>query len=895
MAGTGLTPERWRTTEEILLAVWDAPAEAREGLLLERCAGDSELLDYLRELMAAQLAADQWTAPGAALSSDGVAPAGTARRVGPFEIERMIGRGGMGAVYLAHRADGQFEQKVAVKLIGLPFELEAFRQSFRRERQILAGLDHPHITRLLDGGVTTDGDLYLAMEYVDGIAIDVYCRRPGHTVEESLRLFQQVCSAVQYSHQNLIVHRDIKPSNILVTSTGNAKLLDFGTATLVAGADTTQTGTGLMTVAYASPEQLRGEAVSTLSDVYSLGAVLFEMLAGRKAFDGGLGARLADERPPLLPESLGGELQQILQKALAPAPAQRYASVEQLSEDVRRYLDGEPVLAHPPGLWYRTAKFVRRNRLAVAGAALLVVTLAGGVAATLWQARLTRAAQLRAERRFNDVRQLAHYLVFDIHSGLERLPGSTTLEKQVVERSLRYLDALAAENASDPALRLEMAEAYQKLGDVLGNPFTNSIGDRKAALAIYPKALALANSVAAQEPRNARARQLVASIELHYGGTQYFGGDREAGKAMVARAVEQLKGLLAEAPKDADLLLAVANGLTFQAARMQDGGGFTDETHAAECEKLYDQASAYINTALAQNPGDVRCLRQLAQNEWNSAFLWGSVNPLRSIQHSQSALQAIDRIPADEQGNVEVRRLRGNILKNIGWAHGQLSQFKEALANTDQAGEILHSLLSADPSNTSAMYQVSAIHRNRGIIRNYAKDSRGAIEDFEVAAGLLAELSRRDAANTNYQVVRADLLGRIGTMEHNLGREAVAIQKVGEAQQIMKRLADAPKAPPIQLMTACSWLTETVVVSLRDPKTALPYCQRGVELTEGKDMEAWNRLAVAQYALKDYKAAVRSMEKVMSMMPANVAGQPKSRQRQTTEDLLVQYRKAAGH
>ena len=363
---------------------------------------------------------------------------------------------------------------------------------------------------------------------------------------------------------------------------------------------------------------------------------------------------------------------------------------------------------------------------------------------------------------------------------------------------------------------------------------------------------------------------------------------------MVARAVEQLKKLLEDAPKDADLMLAVANGVSFQAARMQDGGGFTDETHAVECEKLYDQATTLINAALTQRPGDVRCLRQLAQNELSSGFLWGSVNPLKAIAHTQASLRAIDLVPAEEQSNVEVRRLRGNIFKNLGWAYGQLSRFKEALANTDQAEEILQALLSADPNNTSAMYQVSAIHRNRGIIRSYAKDMHGAITDFDAAAALLGELSRRDAANTNYQVVRADLLARVGTLEHNLGHEPTAILKTSQAQEIMKRLADAPKAPPIQLMTACTWLSETVVVSLRDAKAALPYCQRAVEVTEGKDMEAWNRLAAAQYGVKDYQAAVQSMEKVMAMTPPAVPGQPKSRQRQTTEELLVQYRKAAG-
>jgi tetratricopeptide (TPR) repeat protein len=192
------------------------------------------------------------------------------------------------------------------------------------------------------------------------------------------------------------------------------------------------------------------------------------------------------------------------------------------------------------------------------------------------------------------------------------------------------------------------------------------------------------------------------------------------------------------------------------------------------------------------------------------------------------------------------------------------------------------------------MYQVSAIHRNRGIIRGYAKDSRGAIEDFERAAGLLGELSRRDPGNTNYLVVRADLLARVGTLDHQLGREPAAIQKTSEAQQIMKRLADAPKAPPIQLMTACTWLTETVVVSLRDAKAGLSYCQRAVDATEGKDMEAWNRLAAAQYGVKDYAAATESLGKVLAMMPPAEPGKPKSRQRQSAEELMVKYRRQAG-
>ena len=232
MPGPQLTPERWRTTEEILLAAWDVLPERRDELLQERCAGDAALLADVRALLAAHEAAQLWTPPASGESTDESTVESATRRAGPFKLERLIGRGGMGAVYLAHRVDGHFDQKVAIKLIGLPFELESFRERFRRERQILATLDHPNISRLLEGGVTADGELYLAMEYIDGVPIDVYCAQSGRSLSDRLRLFRQVCAAVQYAHQNLIIHRDIKPSNILVTPDGTAKLLDFGTAKL---------------------------------------------------------------------------------------------------------------------------------------------------------------------------------------------------------------------------------------------------------------------------------------------------------------------------------------------------------------------------------------------------------------------------------------------------------------------------------------------------------------------------------------------------------------------------------------------------------------------------------------------------------------------------------------
>ncbi len=321
---------RWHLLQDIFHDLSAVPQEERAALLTARCDGDGELRKQVEALLDAS---EKETAMRAVselsneaspelLDVDSFAlPMGL--RMGPYQIEKLLGRGGMGAVYLAHRADGEFAQKVAIKIIGLPFEIDALRERFRQERQILAGLNHPNITRLLDGGVTGDGQLYLVMEYVDGVPIDV---APGD-LNAKLDWFNDVCAAVQYAHQNLVVHRDLKPSNILVDSSGAAKLLDFGSAKLLAGAEVTRSRFNMITFAYSSPEQLRGEPATTLSDVYSLGAVLYRLVAGEEPFGEDLVSRLKEQESSsiLLPKPLPGDLDAIARKALSPTPRERYS------------------------------------------------------------------------------------------------------------------------------------------------------------------------------------------------------------------------------------------------------------------------------------------------------------------------------------------------------------------------------------------------------------------------------------------------------------------------------------------------------------------------------------------------------------------------------------------
>jgi serine/threonine protein kinase len=403
--------------EAIFHEALGASDEERAALIEIRCGSDASLAAEVRSLLDACKAEESATASRHTSTVNGSGGMPYWKRIGPYEIDRLLGRGGMGAVYLAHRADGEFAQKVAVKIIGLPFELDVLRERFRQERQILAGLNHPNITRLLDGGVTGDGQLYLVMEYVDGVPID---SAPGD-INAKLDWFRDVCAAVQYAHQNLIVHRDLKPSNILVDASGTAKLLDFGSAKFLAGVDVTRTRFNMITLSYASPEQLRGEPATTLSDVYSLGAVLYQLIAGEKPFGEDLVSRLRDEESGgiTLPKVLPGDLDVIVRKALAPSPAERYSTIEQLAEDVRRFRAGEAVLAHAPSFRYQAGKFARRNKLALGAGLLLLLTMLSGIVGVLWQNRTAVAERRKAEARAEDLRKLSDSLLSEIDDAIQ--------------------------------------------------------------------------------------------------------------------------------------------------------------------------------------------------------------------------------------------------------------------------------------------------------------------------------------------------------------------------------------------------------------------------------------------------------------------------------------------
>ena len=452
------------------------------------------------------------------------------RRLGPYELREALGAGGMGEVYRASRADAEYQQQVAVKLVRAGLDITYISARLRAERQILATLEHPNIARLLDGGTTADGIPYLVMELVDGLPIDRYCEEHQLDIPARLQLFGQVCSAVQYAHRRMVIHRDIKPRNILVTRDGVPKLLDFGVAKILDpgavpnSADVTLNAQKLLTPGYASPEQLSGELITSASDVYSLGIILYELLAQMHPFVGVKQEPLEMLRAQLeaAPQSpsrvtrrrIGADLDNIVLMALRKEPERRYATVEQFADDIHRYMQRRPIIARRDTFLYRSSVFARRHKFSVAAASVVALLLVGGIVVTWHEARLAEAQRARAEQRFDEVRKLANALIFDIHDSIRYLSGASGSRRLLAKTAAGYLDSLSRDAANDPALQRELAAAYERLGDVQGQPREVNEGDYIGATESYQHALALRMAALAAEPHNSDARR---DILVNYG------------------------------------------------------------------------------------------------------------------------------------------------------------------------------------------------------------------------------------------------------------------------------------------------------------------------------------------------------------------------------------------
>ena len=916
------TTESFLRIETIFHEALDAPADTRSRLITERCGADTALITEVLALLEASLAEESETESRRAAKDeqpgDESAPHRGRIRIGPYEVDRLLGRGGMGAVYLANRVDGQFEQQVAIKLIDLPLATDVFRERFRQERQILAGLQHPFIARLLDGGVTGDGDPYLAMEYVKGVPITRFCETRELAIPQRLRLFKSVCEAVQFAHQNLVVHRDLKPDNILVAEDGTPRLLDFGTAKLVsptlAGPESEMTRQGYQTFTpqYASPEQVFGNPITTASDTYSLGVLLYLLLTGKlpyelKEMTTAEMVRVICTEPARKPglainseEKLDIDLEAILTKALRKEPADRYKTAEQMSSDIQDFLDGRPVAARRGTFQYRAAKFVRRNRLALTGAAVLAFTLLAGVAGVLWQYRVATEERRKAQARSADLRELSNSLLSELDEAIKQLPGSTGVQKILVMRVLEHLDRMSKDAEGDRATQLDLMDAYTRLGNLQGNPYYQNLGDPAGGLLSIDKAIGISGTAIeanrglggndrgqTREEVRALTRALATALgsrsEILFG----IGRTQEAVAAMQA-AVQSWDRLIASPTASPELLTEVAaNYGTLGDLLGQPGtASLGDRSGALDA---YKKTIALDKRALAIDPKFPRALRGVALLEMKIASVEMETDPAQALKDFGLALQRVDAIPKSDQSDLTTLRLRAMILRKEANAMSEQGHYSEAFPLFDQVLELHKDLSEKDPQDLRALQDLNVILDDEAVAYENAADptlaepsasstatlreyALKAANRYEQEVGIFERMLKQDPSNETWKSGLAGAQVQVGDIRQFLGSNAEAEALSRKGVNSLRELAKSPDASPLTLDRTVTALLDVKPVSLRNPALAVELAERGVALSHRKRLPMLLLLAQAYHAHGEFAKAQAVAREGLAMIASGKEG-----------------------
>jgi serine/threonine protein kinase len=878
--------ERWQRIRDVLDHAIALSAEERSEFVENACAGDDELQVEVQSLLHSHEQAGEGFLNDPVIDLRSLVPEAYAtsyigRRIGVYKILEEIGRGGMGEVYRASRVDGQYDKQVAIKLVRVGPGAPTLLERFYTERQILASLDHPNIARLHDGGTTEDGVPYLAMELIEGVPVDRYCEGHDLGLTERLRLFTQICAAVQYAHQRLVIHRDIKPSNILVTEDAVPKLLDFGIAKILdpshGGRVTTMYRA--MTPEFASPEQIRGEPITTATDIYSLGVVLYRLLTGRSPYSENtrtpheLAQLICDtevKRPSTvvlqrteapatgdgkrghatdlekLNKKLKGDLDNIVLKALRKQTERRYASAEQLSEDIQRHLAGRPVKATPDSLAYRADKFVRRHKVVVLGTALIVFVVAGGIASTVREARIASENARRAERRFADVRKLADSFLFEFDDAIEYLPGSTPARSLVVKRALEYLTGLAAEAGGDRSLQMEIATAYKKVGKVQGDPIFPNLGDSKGALESFKKALAILESIAREEPANDEVRLELASTHQQISDVLNFSGDTTGAVEHSRTALTTYEALAPKLTGDAKFQRAQTTE-TYHYANLLQSAGALDEA-AAE----YKQAVELSRQIVAASPSDPEGKVHLAASLDGLGYvLQQNGDSEGALENLHAALLIREELTRVDPNNSHYLRQLAFSHQNVGLSLSAAGDLPAALAHFHQELTLFDSLSAADPKDAQARRNRSLAHKMIGDVSLRSGDHRHALAEYQTALSIDRELAAIDPnsfqANLDLSVSESKTGSALG--KRGRSAEAFTIMRDGIARQESLLAKDSNRASLYSSLANSYTSLANLLNESGNREASLEYFQKAVDarlkLSE-KIPSTTNQIALAE-------------------------------------------------
>ena len=833
-----------------------APAE-RPAFLQSACGEDAALLAEVASLLTYQSGSDTFLVhpafqidPETLAPPSGELPPGTI--LGDCRIESLLGEGGMGEVYLAQ--DTVLGRKVAVKLLKRHLDDSDLLRRFRHERRILAGLTHPGIARLYGAAVSPEGRSYLVMEYVEGERLDHYCDHHGLGIPERLALFRQVCAAVAYAHGNLVIHRDLKPANLRVTPGGEPKLLDFGVAKLLDSGQTTAapdvrtlTLAAAMTPEYASPEQLRGESITVASDVYSLGVVLYELLTGERPYH--FKNRRPDEVARVICEEeirrpstvvgraagaarhpafarrqrqLAGDLDNIVAMALRKEPARRYASVAQFAEDIRRHEAGLPVLARKDTTGYRVSRFVRRHRKWVAAAALILLALVAGLITTAWEAR-------RADRRFEDVRRLAHSILFEVEPQIASLTGATAARSTLVKRALEYLDSLSQEAGGNRELRGELATAYEKVGDVQGNPGQSNLGDLKGALASYRKARELWLSMLASAPHDAMLRHHLATNEEQLGVLLWWDNRTDDALAMDRDALTIRRALLAAQPGSVEF----RQGLASLLVNLADVYAWNGQTTGAL--KDYGEALPILQAFAADRPTDAarqislaRCLSRLGIARRDVPDVPGALDAFHRAQDLLAAV--IQRDP----NNQSARAGAWYASYQECVVYEEKEELAQALPLAARTVAMAEEMVRADPKDSSIAHDLAISDQAYGEALSQAKRWPEAIDYLRRGMAIDTRLGEQSPENGEYAHSCATDYESIGEAHWHLGQLAEAAADEQSAQTLMETAAskDPGNVIPRRELVGVLTLRGQISEGLNQPTEARRDYERALSILE---------------------------------------------------------------
>ena len=894
--------ERWRRSEELFHRALAYPAGEREALIRSWCGSDESLLEKLCALLAsdssveALIASASFAEPDALLLRENeldkldtsAADPWLGRTLGSFRIERLLGRGGMGVVYFGRRADADFDQAVAVKVIARHLHASPAASHFLMEREALARLQHPNIARLLDGGIF-EGTPYLIMEYVDGRRLDAVCDDPATSAVTAIGLALQLCDAVAYVHRNLVLHRDLKPGNIMVTADGVVKLLDFGTlkllGPLVASSEMTQAGMRPVTLRYASPEHIRGAAVSTASDVYSLGMVLYRMLAGRLPAEidslsvPSVAQHLEYQRkesvqPPCagkpIPPRLARDLDAIILKAIRYDPQSRYLSVDALAADLTRALDDQPVSAREGNLRYRLGKLYRNRRTATLGTAAILCVLAAGLAAITRQGRIARGETRRAEAGVESERKLAHTLLFDYFDQLKQIPGSTGAQHKAVAQALAYLDSLTNVPVGS-SLELDKVQAYTEMGVLLGDTYEENLGDAPAAARTLEKILPEALSMAAAKPNNLTYQQAAAAAQTALGQTWNGTGHAKLAMPYLLAAGEASRRIAAAPGATVPMLVQAAYVLN----SVGDVYGQQSDFSIHDTQKamsIYKQSLAVNQQGLALDPHCARCRSGIALAYWKLGMMSREDDQDQSAEYYRQGLATLAAFSPAEQETTRIRRMDTFIRHRLGEVYLSNGHTQDGVRMLEITRQRFQLAVATDPLDRRPRWDLGPVDQTLGEGYEQLKQDKKALGAYQEYVTMMDFLVEHNPGSATYQEARAESLLSYGRMLTRLGQRQSGEKATREGLAIIIPIAKKPGAETNELELAANALVRLHRDPRHDAPLALSFAQRELASSSDVTVEQLLTLADAQRFAGQTGAAHSTAKTALARLEATPLG-----------------------